>query len=334
MHNQLAHAYPLISLLHPSPHTSALVEVTAMRGKQIDKQYFTRPDVAAVAGAEATMNGFNVFINVNPRCRCSAFERDVPYVTALFLDLQYERTSPAEVDKILTIGGIPPTAAAISGGGEHRYLRLSEPAEPHRAKLVWERLCKYTKSDSVHSLNRIARMPGSLNWKSAHSPRWCYLSEPVRLERAYTIEQIDAALDKLGAGPARKPIDGIQVPVDPPFDWFALREKLEPGVRDIIDTGEKNAYSEGQVTRSEADWVVVCALVRAGCPDGWIHWIYETQPVGNMKYREIGPRYLNRTIETARRATAERVDHGPARAPDRPRHYKGASSESGRYPRY
>jgi hypothetical protein len=324
---QRAHALPLMAVLHPSPSATALIEMTGMRGRQIMKQYFTRADVAVECGIDAALNGLNVFVNVNPRSCASSFERDVPFVTALFLDLQYERTTPAEVDRVLAMRGIYAAATAVSGGGEHRYIRLSEPAEPQKAKLVWERLCKFTKSDAVHSLNRIARMPGSLNWKNAMAPRWCYLTAAVRPDCAYTIEQIDDALDKLGAGPARKPIDGIPVPVDPPMDWFELRGRLDAGVLDIIDTGEKNAYSEKQVTRSEADWVVVCALVRAGCPDNGIHWVYERCPVGNMKYREAGPRYLNKTIESARRATAEKLAVSPVRARDVPRRYRGASGE-------
>lgn len=324
---QRDHALPLVSVLHPAPSATALIEITMMRGRQIAKQHFTHIEPAVECGIEATLQGCHAFVSVNPRSCCSSFERDVPFVTALFLDLQYERTSPTEVDKVLSLGGIPATVSVISGGGEHRYLKLSESADPGKAKLIWERLCKFTHSDAVHSLNRIARLPGSLNWKNEATPRWCYLTG-VWPERQYTIEQVDAVLDKLGAGPARKPVDGIPVPINPPMDWFDLRNRLDAGTLDIIDTGEKNAYSEKQVTRSEADWVVICALVRANCRDIDIHWIYETQPVGLLKYRSAGPRYLNRTIETARRATAEKPLHGPARSYGGPPRFRGSSSES------
>jgi hypothetical protein len=340
--SQREHAMPLVELLHPSARADALVEITAMRGRQIDKQYFTRTDVAVAVGTEATLNGFNVFINVNPRCRCSAFERDVPYVTALFLDLQYERTSPAEVDGALAIGGIPPTVAAMSGGGEHRYLTLSEPAEPARAKLVWQRLCKYTKSDPVHSLNRIARLPGTLNWKNVQSPRWCCLTGIDR-ERSYTLEQIDSALDALGAPPARKPIEAINVPACPPDDWFGIRNRLREqlggmGILDLIDTGERSPYSTRQPTRSEGDWAVVCALVRAGASNEMIAWVFASTPLGAGKYAEAGVRYLNRTIEAARREVANPQGQPPSGAYNPRRGAIGAlppaNAPVGRLPRF
>lgn len=323
-------AYALISSLHERACETALIEITAMGGKYPMKRYLTDAYIAANHAIELNLQGMSVFVNVNPRSAFSGFERDVPYVTALFLDLQPERTPIAEVDKRLALGNIAPAITAVSGNGMHMYLKLSQPADPQKAKIVWERLCRFTGSDPVFSINRIARLTGSVNWKNP--PRWCYLTD-VQLHRRYTIEEIDFALDRLGAGPARPPKEGIPVPENPPVDWFELRKRLHEGVLDIIDTGEKNAFSERQVTRSEADWVVVCALVRAGCPDAMVHWVYETQPVGNLKYREAGARYLNKTIEAARRATAEPIEPaGRGRAYDAPKFARGSAADSFRRP--
>lgn len=324
-------AYSLISLLHEHACETALIEITAMGGKYPMKRYLTDPFIAANHAIELNLQGMSAFVNVNPRSAFSGFERDVPFVTALFLDLQPERTSIPEVEKRLAIGHIPPTVTAVSGNGFHMYMKLSKPADPQKAKLVWERLCKFTGSDPVFSINRIARLTGTVNWKPP-AARWCYLTD-VQPARLYTIDEIDMALDRLGAGPARTPKEGIPVPENPPVDWLELRKRLHEGVLDIIDTGEKNAFSERQVTRSEADWVVVCALVRAGCPDAMVHWVYETQPVGNLKYRESGARYLNKTIEGARRATAEPIEPiGNGRAYDAPKQARGSSGDSYRRP--
>jgi hypothetical protein len=306
---QLHHARTLIELLHPVPTAATLIEITGLAPKRKPiKRYFFTADVAAEYALEINAERFSAFVSVNPRKAMTGFEHDVPFVSTVGLDLQPERTSIGEVEKRLAAGGIPPTAVGSSGNGAHMYLRLSEPADPTKAKVVWERLCKYTGSDCIFNVNRILRLAGTVNWKTP--PSWCYLTS-VNPERTYTIDQIDLALDRLGAGPARQPQEGIPVPVDPPVDWLELRQRLPPGVIDIIDSGEKNAYSERQVTRSEADWVVVCALVSAGVPDEMIHWVYETQPVGLMKYRTTGARYLNRTIEAARRATAEQLVNRP-----------------------
>jgi hypothetical protein len=318
--------YRLIALLHERACETALIEITAMGGKYPMKRYLTSPVIAAQHAVEMNLQGMSAFVNVNPRSAFSGFERDVPYVSALFLDLQPEKTSIEEVAKRLTIGNIPPTVTGVSGHGVHMYLLLSQPADPSKAKIIWERLCKYTGSDPVFSINRIARLPGCVNWKVP--PAWGYITE-FQPERRYTIEQIDFALDRLGAGPARTPKEGIAVPVNPTQSWIEIRTQLSEGVRDIIDTGEKNAFSAQQITRSEADWVVVCALVRAGATDDTIIWVYETQPVGILKYREAGPHYLRKTIEAARRANVEAVEPtGRGRVYDAPRRHNGSSGDN------
>jgi len=319
------HAYALIALLHERASETALIEITAMGSRRPMKRYLTDPWIASKHAVEMNLQGMSAFVNVNPRSAFSGFERDVPYVTALFLDLQPERTSIEEVNKRLTIGRIPPTVTCSSGHGAHMYHLLAKPADPTRAKLVWERLCKYTGSDPVFSINRIGRLPGCVNWKAP--PAWGYITEFCP-DRRYDIDEIDFALDRLGAGPARTPKEGIAVPVDPPEDWIELRKRLSEGVLDIIDTGEKNAFSEKQVTRSEADWVVVCALVRAGCTDAMVHWVYEREPVGNLKYREAGMHYLNKTIEAARRATLAPAEPRTGRRPyDAHRMPRGSEGE-------
>ncbi len=306
---QMWHARTLIDLLHPAPHVTALIEITGLAPKQRPiKRYFTDGALAAECGVDINSTRSSVFVSINARNAMAGFEHNVPAVTAFGLDLQPERTSIESVAERLAHGGIAPTITTVSGHGAHMYLLLSEPAEPHAAKLVWERLCKYTGSDPIFNTNRIFRLTGTVNWKT--EPRWCYLTA-VHAERRYTIAQIVAALDQLGAAPVHRQKEGIQVGINPPIDWMELRRLLSPGVLDVIDTGEKNAYSEKQVTRSEADWLVICELVRLGAPDEMIHWIYETQPVGVLKYRSAGARYLHQTIASARRATADTLQDRP-----------------------
>lgn len=328
---QRGHASTLISLLHPEASTRALIEITGLMPKSRPaKRYYTDVSLAVESAIELNGLGYNTFVNVNPRHEMAAFETSVSTVTALALDLQPERVPIAEAERRLVVAGLPPTLIAVSGYGAHFYLKLSAPADPQRAKLIWERLCKYTTSDPIFSINRIMRLTGTLNRKKV-PPIWCYVARTA-FEYQYDVEEINLRLDHVGAAPLRPPAEGIPVPVDPPEDWADLRDRLSEGTRFIIDSGERNAYSEAQVSRSEADWVVVCGLVRAGATDEMIAWVYEKQPVGLLKYREAGARYLKRTIERARQATAERVEHtAPAHAKDSYRAPRGSSSESGRY---
>lgn len=325
---QLYHAVTAINLLHPQPSDTSLIEITGLAVKQkAVKRYFSDPGLSAAFALEINDMRMSAFVAINTRNAFAAFEHNVPFVTALGLDLQPERTSIPEVDKRMAIGGIPPTGTVVSGNGAHMYFCLSEPADPHKSKLIWERLCKFSGSDPIFNVNRILRIPGTVNWKTP--PKWCYLTD-VHADRKYTIQQIDSALDRLGAPPARSPKEGIPVPHDAPIDWAKLRQILPGSVLDIIDTGEKNAFSERQVTRSEADWVVVCALVRAGAPNEMIHWIYEKQPVGMLKYRSAGAHYLNRTIESARRATADHLNDRPVSKSISIPRMNGSSRDRGR----
>ena len=300
---QTAHALKLIAVLHPQPNEKAMVEITGLapRTRPI-KRYFTDAGIAVDFALDVNDQGYSVFVNSNPRDTMAGFEENVPYVTALALDLQPERTSIEGVAAGLTRAGIPPGITANSGQGAHMYV-LVNPTERAAAKSVWERLVKWTGSDRIYNVNRIMRLTGSRNWKK-NPPPWCHLWS-LNLEHRFDIEHVIRCLDAANAPPARSMKAGIAVSEIPDQDWFTLRAALSEGVRDIIATGERNAYSEKQISRSEADWTVVCALVRAGATNNMIAWVYANTPVGMLKYHEAGARYLTRTIESARRATAE-----------------------------
>lgn len=300
---RLDHATKLITALHPLPQAMALIEITGLKKHATPiKRYFYDVSIAADFALDVNDQGYSVFVNANPRDKMSGFEADVPYVTALALDLQPERTSLENAYAGLARAGIPPAIVAMSGFGMHMYVFIN-PAERTAAKLVWERLVRWTGSDAVYNVNRIMRLPGTMNWKKTPPP-WCYLVG-INLANRFDLDYVKQRLDAAGAPAARSHKPGIEVPQDPDQDWFALRAQLPDSVRDIIATGERNAYSEKQVSRSEADWVVVCALVRAGATDRMIAWVYNNEPVGQLKYHEAGARYLARTIERARTATAE-----------------------------
>lgn len=325
---QLLHASALIAALHPAPDASMLVEITGLAPKrQPVKRYFTRTDLAAEYAVDANAERYSTFVNVNPRSVMRGFEIDVPFTTALPLDLQPERTSIEGVAAQLTAAGIPPSIVGVSGHGAHMYLLLSERADRNVAKRTAARLVKYTGSDPIHNSNRIMRCAGTVNWKNP--PAWCFLTG-VFVDRRYTLLQVEAALDRVGAPSIERKGGTLQPSVDPPQDWFELRKRLPGSVLDVIDTGEKNAYSEKQVTRSEADWMVVCALVRAGAPDEMIRWVYDSQPVGLLKYHDSGERYLNRTIESARRANAQAAASPHVSAPHPARSTGSGRSEATR----
>lgn len=323
------HAQLTMAALNQHPGARALVEVTGLARRRIPvKQYYVDVPHAVDAAMELNAKGYNVFHSVNPRAAMSGFERDVAYAVALVLDLQPERSDIPGVVRRMTDHGIAPSIEAISGNGAHVYLLLDAPADPYSAKPVGERLCRATDSDRVFNINRILRTPGTVNLKPDKAPSWCYLTA-LNPERRYNLQQIEAAMDHMGVPSLRKVADAEpHQPENPTDDLRELLDRVSPHAYAIITSGEKNPFSEGQVTRSEADWFVVSELIRCDATDEQIHQIYAVYPIGYLKYREAGERYLNYTIESARRSTAQAERRNAyRRGPDAPKPARGGVAD-------
>lgn len=348
MTTPLDHANIFVSTIHAMGGGTMELTALAFKRKPI-KQYFHRVDLLAEQALDLNAQGYSVFLGVNPRNKFDGHEDAVSAVGALPLDLDFKRGADARATlQMLNAFGIPPTVIVASGNGMHMYLCLAELVEPAAGKHVARRLCGATSSDKVFNTNRIMRIPGSVNWKQPST--WCYLTE-VNYRR-YTLEQIEQALDAAGVPRPAKIADGVRLEPDATLDgvpaeeaWAKIKMALVgsedgsvPGVRGgrealgIIEFGEKNPYSEGQPTRSEADWVVVCGLIRAGATDELIRWVYEKFPVGMMKYAETGRHYLEHTIQEARRRTAEARLKGRSRSRP-PTRFTGGSGDTYRVAR-
>jgi hypothetical protein len=300
----LEHATLFIKTLHVF---GGLIEITALAPKRRPiKRYFTDPAIAAEWALETNWQGYSVFSSVNPRWAFDGHESTVAATVALPLDFDAGKHDPGAALELLTAHGIPPSIVARSGRGTHAYLLLAAPSAPDAAKLTAERLCKVTSSDRVFNCNRIMRIPGSVNWKDP--PTWAYLTG--MWDRRYSLADVDAALDRMGAPTVRTPrLAPPRQPQAPPQDIHELMTRIPGHAAVLISAGERNPYS-GQTTRSETDFYVVCALVRGDATDEQIRWIYENCPIGSLKYAAAGAHYLNRTIEKARLMTAEPIRNG------------------------
>lgn len=299
----LQHAQLFLSTLHSF---GGIVEITALAPKRKPiKRYFTNTEIAAEWALETNWSGFSVFAGVNPRSSFDGHESSVAASVALFLDFDPgKHADPDAALAMLTRFGIPPSITVRSGNGTHFYLLLETPSDPNIAKPIASRLCKATESDRVGNTNRIARLSGSLNWKDDQAPKWCYITG-IYSDRRYALEQVSCALDAMGAPPAEEFKAPPRQPEAPTDDITVMLSRVSEHAREIIEWGEKNPNSTGQISRSEADFFVVCELVRADATDEQILWVYENKEIGSLKYRSSGRHYLNRTIEKARLMTAQ-----------------------------
>lgn len=179
---------------------------------------------------------------------------------------------------------LPASFIVRSGGGCHVYFGLNEPCEDVE---TIERLNKLLAQDIPHAdlscwnVNRILRVPGTLNTKPEYG-------EPRRVTLEIERPNLTYSLDD-----------------------FKILETLNDKVRHKIRTGDKR----GHRTRSERDWSIIVALVRAGASDDLIYKIFENQPCGDKARKE--PTYFQHTLERAReeheptKVTDKESDSGP-----------------------
>lgn len=174
--------------------------------------------------------------------------------------MDYDR---AQEPKVL----FPPTVTVWSGHGWHLYWRLEEFCTDRVAiETANKVLARSCGGDSAHNIDRLLRLPGSINAKE-DPPVLCkiWAAHP---RRSYRIQALVALT--------------------------LLDQKM---VRKIL-TGDRRGYP----SRSERDMAIVRGLVAIDLTDGEIELIFQHCACGD-KYRDPrarGPDYLARTIAQIR----------------------------------
>lgn len=171
---------------------------------------------------------------------------------------------------------LPPTFVVFSGHGYHLYYRLEEPILDYELieslnKLLIEHTPNSDKG--TFNANRFLRVPQSLNRKEEPYER-------VAIKAFY---------------PFVYRVEDIQV----------LR-KLTKKTKHKILTGDSRGYT----SRSELDYAVIMALVKAGATDNLIEQLFNFHPVGK-KAVEAHESYLPRTINKVRANLPTTDEHTP-----------------------
>ena len=162
---------------------------------------------------------------------------------------------------------IPPTLKVWSGHGWHLYWRMLEySTDTHQIEQANTALAKSVRGDSAHNIDRLLRVPGTLNTKDKTNPTECKVVE---------------------LKPYKYPIKSLS----------AISLLSDIMVRKII-TGDSRGYP----TKSERDWAIIREVIRAGIDDNTILTIFKENACGD-KYRdpgEGGDRYLKHSISQLR----------------------------------
>jgi len=115
----------------------------------------------------------NVYVGVHPRREKSNLGDAVECVSVLIADC--DEKTPGAVEKLRAFP-IRPCAVVHSGGGRHAYWLLREPIAPALANDLMQRIQHLVGGDYVADMQRVLRVPGTLNHKARYgTPR------PVRL---------------------------------------------------------------------------------------------------------------------------------------------------------
>lgn len=324
----------------------------------VDRTSLHKPDGATFqAGEEDELVAFlekyeggshNVYFSVNPpvgRMSKKALRTDIERMAYLHVDLDPkdyvgDDATPAELEAhneaerarllaLLTTNlpeGVPkPTAVVDSGGGYWGFWRLDEgfPIEGsetryEEAKLWNLQLELLFGADACHNVDRIARMPGAVNYPDARK-----LAKGRVARTASIIEMNDVSypLDSFTKSPQlQSPTAGfsaghtveISENVQRVMDLDQELPASVPSWCKVViskghDPDDPSRFAKGgvgEIDRSDALFYTVCELVRNQVPDDQIYAII-TDPDWDISESVIdgsngrGDRYAKRQIERA-----------------------------------
>lgn len=205
----------------------------------------------------------------------------------------------------------PPSAVIFSGGGFQAFWRLAEPISVAgcadalgRTESYNSELERILGGDSCHNIDRIMRLPGTVNWpnekkrKKGRSPAMANVVQ----------------LSGLTYSPSVFPLPSTQQEQDRKAERVQIRDLDKWGVPERIKTilvhgCDPSEPKQGDNSRSIWLFEAVCGLVRCKVDDEVIRFVI-TDPACRISESVLENRnpeaYAWRQVERAHRATAEK----------------------------
>lgn len=251
--------------------------------------------------------GYNVYVNYNPpmyemRKKCA--REDIRDMRVIHVDLDpaagqsYEDLLAAFQTRYaewLAQGNPPYTALIKSGNGVQVIWALAEPVNIGGDKDVYEDLKMYNVfveqffgGDSCHNLDRVLRMPGTVNWPNAQKREAG--RKPVQAE-IIAFDEVRHPLSafkkatSMGSGAKKKKsgnksVEIKKVAIEDPQAELA-KYKLDPRVVVVMEFGkDPEKPKEGDNSRSAWLFDFVCNCMRAGVPNDVIYALITDDRVG------------------------------------------------------
>jgi hypothetical protein len=168
----------------------------------------------------------------------------------------------------------PPTVVVFSGGGYHGYWKLKDSTDDLvRVETINAALARSVGGDNCHNIDRIMRLPGTVNIPNAKKQangRKPTLARVVKVDWSLTYS-LDDFPQGDGPEPAGPKGAVTQDPAVVPIDMNALPLSVLPVTRTLIELGDDPERPRDKPgarfrSRSEAVFRAACDLARAGCP--------------------------------------------------------------------
>jgi hypothetical protein len=219
----------------------------------------------------------NIFFHVNELKpgfeNKKATKKDVS--AALFVHVDID--DPHAEERLLTFSP-PPTVILFSGGGYHGYWKLAEATDDLlRVEAINMTVAKALGGDNCHNIDRIMRLPGTVNLpntKKQKAGRKPTLARIVRAEWSLTY-----SLDDFPQEEGPKPPDPKgAVAQDPPTFPVTLEDlplAVSPVIHTLIENGDdperpRSGPNPRHPSRSHSVFASAHALARAGCDEAQI----------------------------------------------------------------
>lgn len=269
----------------------------------------------------------NLYFTVNPLLRpmnSKPKKADMRGMAALHVDIDPRVGEPMEAEraraeKLLRGFTPPPTVIIDSGGGFQGFWLLDQEVRTDGSEDRAAELEAYNlqlevlmQADACHNIDRIMRLPGTVNVPNAKKRkkgRQPSLARVVDCDwtRTYSLKQFTPAArvqsPGAGGGPEVK-ISGNLASVD--------LDDLPPGVtlrtKALIVNGDDPDDPTRYGSRSEALWGVLCELIRGGCSDDQIAAIILDKDYGISGHVLDQPRPQQYAARQIQRAREEAID--------------------------
>lgn len=305
-----------------------IVAIAPGADRHISGATFYPGDEEKLTGFLTLHNEDNIYFTVNPIRRAiqkKPDRRDIKELAWLHVDVDPRPREPVDVEQKrieALVGSYQPRPSCVifSGGGYQAFWRLEEPfpidgqEDAYEEAKLWNKQLEILfDADHCHNVDRIMRLPGTINWPTARKKEKGRQPALARVEwmedRTYPLARFQKATQLQQN--TRAPSKAVQVSGNVQRLESLDDLNLSGMCRSVIGVGEHPDDPTHFPSRSEAVWFVICEMVRSGLDDDTIYAIVTDPDWGISSHVLSQPRpeeYAVRQIERARELAEDNGD--------------------------